>query len=152
MKERPKRRDEPVLNRYMLNQIVCMGLFTIFLCVAFLKLPSISGLFRPAQDHIYLMTAFFALFIFCGVFNSFNARTHRLNLLGHLSKNKSFLLIMLAVVAVQLLLIFFGGSLFRTAGLTWKELQTVLWLSFLVVPADLLRKIFLRLARKKGNV
>lgn len=152
MKERPKRRDEPVLNRYMLNQIVCMGLFTIFLCVAFLKLPSISGLFRPAQDHIYLMTAFFALFIFCGVFNSFNARTHRLNLLGHLSKNKSFLLIMLAVVAVQLLLIFFGGSLFRTAGLTWKELRTVLWLSFLVVPADLLRKIFLRLARKKGNV
>ena len=152
MKEAPKRRDEPVLNSYMLNQIVCMGLFTICLCVAFLKLPSIAGLFRPSGDSIYLMTAFFALFIFCGVFNSFNARTHRLNLLSHISRNKSFLVIMLAVVAVQLLLIYFGGSLFRTAGLTTKELQTVLWLSFLVVPADLLRKIFLRLAHKKGDL
>ena len=54
--------------------------------------------------------------------------------------------------AVQLLLIYFGGSIFRTAGLTEKELQTVLWLSFLVVPADLLRKIFLRLAHKKGDL
>ena len=61
-------------------------------------------------------------------------------------------MIMLAVVAVQLLLIYFGGSLFRTAGLTAKELQTVLWLSFLVVPADLIRKIFLRLAHKKGDL
>ena len=42
MKEPPKRRDEPVLNKYMLNQILCMGLFTIALSVAFLKLDWVS--------------------------------------------------------------------------------------------------------------
>ena len=33
MRETPKRRDEPVLNRYMLHQIVCMGLFTVAILI-----------------------------------------------------------------------------------------------------------------------
>ena len=37
MEEPPKRRDEPVLNRYMFHQILCMGVFTIVLCVLFLS-------------------------------------------------------------------------------------------------------------------
>lgn len=57
MHEPPKRRDEPVLNRYMLHQILCMGLFTVALCVLFLKLPIHKPLFRYANDPIYLMTA-----------------------------------------------------------------------------------------------
>ena len=53
MREPPKRRDEPVLNRYMIHQILCMGIFTIALCVLFLKLPIIRPLFRYANDYIY---------------------------------------------------------------------------------------------------
>lgn len=48
MAEPPKKRDEPVLNRYMLSQIVCMGLFTIGLCVVFLKAPIFKTWFRYA--------------------------------------------------------------------------------------------------------
>lgn len=136
MAEPPKKRDEPVLNRYMLSQIVCMGLFTIGLCVVFLKAPIFKTWFRYAGDPIYLMTAFFALFIFSGIFNSFNARTHRINLCSHLFGNLSFVGIMTAVALVQLLLIYFGGSLFRTAGLQLWELRRVMALAFLVVPAD----------------
>lgn len=152
MEEPPKRRDEPVLNRYMLNQIFCTGLFTILLCMVFLKWDLFKPLFRYGNDPIYLMTAFFALFIFSGVFNSFNARTNRVNLLAHLYRNPSFVVIMTAVAIVQLLLIYFGGSLFRTAGLTGRELWRVLLIAFSVIPADCARKLFLRLFGRKGSL
>ena len=152
MHEPPKRRDEPVLNRYMLHQILCMGVFTVGLCVLFLKLPFIKLLFRYANDPIYFMTAFFALFIFAGIFNSFNARTHRVNLLSHLGRNPSFIVIMALVAVVQLGLIYYGGYLFRTAGLTFGELRRVLTIAFLVVPFDCMRKLTLRLLGRKGTL
>lgn len=151
MKEKPKRRDEPVLNSVMIHQILCMGLYTITLCVCFLRLDVFKGLFRYGDNPIYFLTAFFALFIFSGVFNSFNARTHRINLFSHLGKNKSFVLIMLLVTVVQLVLIYYGGALFRTAGLTFAELRTVLLIALTVIPVDIIRKIILRLRRNKDG-
>lgn len=152
MKEPPKRRDEPVLNRYMLHSILCMGLFTIALCVFFLKAPVVRTWFRYAGDPIYLMTAFFALFIFTGLFNSFNARTHRVNLTAHLPRNPAFVAIMGAVAVIQILIIYYGGSLFRTAGLKLWELRRVMALAFLVIPFDMLRKLTIRLLGRKGNL
>lgn len=152
MHEKPKRREEPVINKYMMNQIVCTGLFTVILCILFLKLDFFKDAFRYDQNPIYFLTAFFALFIFSGVFNSFNARTHRLNLFSHLLKNPSFVLIMAAVMAIQILLIYYGGSLFRTTALTFEELRAVLWIAFLVIPADLARKIILRMNHRKGTL
>ncbi len=152
MEEPPKRRDEPILNRYMLNQILCTGGFTIALCVGFLRLDFSKILFRYDTQPIYWMTAFFALFIFCGIFNSFNARTTRLNLLSHLRKNPSFVLVMSAVTAIQIALIYYGGSLFRTAGLSMRELLIILSMSALVIPFDILRKSIIRLYHRHGTV
>ena len=152
MAEPPKKRDEPVLNRYMLHQILCMGIFTVGLCVAFLKLPVVKTWFRYANDPIYLMTAFFALFIFTGIFNSLNARTHRVNLFAHLFQNLSFVGIMAAVAIIQLLLIYFGGTVFRTAGLELWELRRVMAMALLVIPADMARKLVMRLFGRKGSL
>lgn len=152
MSEPPKRRGEPVLNRYMLHQILCTGLFTVILLVLFLKVPHMRLLFRYSGDNRYFMTAFFALFIFAGVFNSFNARTYRLNLLAHIKKNVSFIFIMTMVSVVQLLMIYYGGSLFRTAGLTFAELRTVFMIAFIVIPVDCIRKLILRLYGHKGTL
>jgi magnesium-transporting ATPase (P-type) len=145
MLEVPKRRDEPVLNRYMLNQIFFTGIFTVALCIAFLMLDVTREWFHYNRDPIYFLTAFFALFIFCGVFNSFNARTHRLNLLAHLKYNKSFIGVMLSVTAVQLVLIYYGGALFRTTGLSPGELGLVVCIGFLVIPVDIARKYLLKI-------
>ena len=152
MREPPKRREEPVLNRYMLHSILCMGIFKVVLCVLFLKLKHFRALFRYTGNPVYFMTAFFALFIFAGIFNCFNARTYRINLLAHIRKNPMFILIMAAVAAIQLLLIYYGGSLFRTAGLTFFELVRVIMIAFLVVPVDCIRKLVLRLFGRKGIV
>ncbi len=152
MEEPPKHREEPILNRYMLNQILCTGGFTVALCVTFLRLDFSKILFRYSTQPIYWMTAFFALFIFCGIFNSFNARTTRLNLLSHLRKNPSFVIIMGAVTAIQITLIYYGGSLFRTAGLSIRELLIILLMSALVIPFDILRKSVIRLYHRHGTV
>ena len=90
------------------------------------------------------MTAYFALFIFIGIGNAFNARTHRLNILAHIKENKVFLLTILFICTVQIILIYKGGVVFRTFGLTPFELFLVLLLSFTVIPMDFIRKIILQ--------
>ena len=151
MREKPKRRDEPILNRYMINQIVFMGGFTIALCLMFLKSPSITSHFRYAENNIYLLTAFFALFIFSSVFNCFNSRTDRIKIFSGISKNKSFCLIMTFVCIIQILFIYLGGSVLRTAPLTLQELLYTMLLSLSVFPAEILRKVTLRLWGKKSG-
>ena len=149
MKEYPKKKDEAIMNKYMINQIVITGLYSALLCIYFLKSNFIHQFFRSNPDNTYIMTAFFGLFIFIDIFNSFNARTHRLNLFSHLKSNKMFILIMTFIVVVQIVLIYYGGSLFRTAGLTFNELLVMILLAFTVVPFDWIRKLILR---KKGII
>ncbi len=144
MREAPKRREEPILCPYMANQIFVSSVFTVSLSIAFLKLPAVTSLFRPAEDNIYLLTAFFALFIFAGIFNCFNSRTDRLNLFSGLSANPAFISIMTAVAAVQIGFVYLGGTVLRTAPLNASELAASLAAAALVVPADFLRKILWR--------
>ena len=146
MDEKPKRRDEPILNRYMVSEILWLGGFTVALCLLFLKCPAIVERFRTAEDQIYLLTAFFALFIFASVFNCFNARTDRLNILAGLSKNPGFCFIMTAILGVQILFVYVGGSILRTAPLTSEELGYTFLLALTVFPAELLRKVWRRLS------
>lgn len=142
MQEAPKSRHEPVLNRAMLHQILWTGGYTLALCVVFLKWEPVKALFRYDTDPVFCMTAFFALFIFSGICNSFNARTARANPLANLRRNLPFAFIMAAVTAIQLLLLYFGGHLFRTAPLRPVELLRVLLLAASVIPVDCLRKLW----------
>ena len=151
MKEPPKRRDEPILNGYMLNQIGFLGAFTVGLCILFLKSPHITAVYRSAPNNIYLLTAFFALFIFSSVFNCFNARTDRLKVTAGLGKNTVFLLIMGAILIIQILFVYLGGSVLRTVPLTARELLVTMALSLSVFPADILRKAVLRLRKKRSG-
>lgn len=152
MREPPKRRDERIINGYMYNQIMTIGLYVLVLCILFLKLPVIREMYDHGTGSEYFMTAFFAMFIFAGVFNSFNARTSRLNLLANIWKNKGFIAIMVFVTVVQLLIIYFGGAIFRTTGLSFFELQFVILLAFTVIPVDLMRKTLLGSRWREGAV
>ncbi len=144
MYEPPKSKEEPIINSYMYGQIIFTGIYSALLCILFLKLPIFKSIIREGSSYEYLMTAYFALFIFIGVCNSFNARTERLNLLANIKQNKIFILTITFIVVVQIYLIYHGGDLFRTYGLTLKELFLVVLLSCSVIPIDLIRKIYLR--------
>ena len=148
MHEAPKKRDEPIINRYMLGQIATTGLYTTLLSLAFFKVPYFFAAFR--SDESYFLTAFFALFIFAGVFNSLNARTYRINIFAYLQRNKMFIGIMLAVSVMQILLIYYGGAIFRTTGLSFGELALVIALASTVVVFDFVRKLILRINNRRG--
>ena len=149
MDEKSKKRDEPIVNDYMKNEIIVTGMYCSILCLLFLKLPFISNIFRDGANNEYLMSAFFGLFIFIGVFNSFNARTSRINVFANLFKNKVFLFVIVFIAIVQIVLIYFGGSLFRTVGLNFKEFNFMMILSISVIPFDWIRKYIVK--RKKVN-
>lgn len=142
MEENPKKLNEPIINKYMYSQIIFTGLYSAILCILFLKLPIFKLLIR--NDYNHFMTAYFALFIFIGIFNAFNARTERLNIFSNILKNKVFILIFLFISIVQIFLIYNGHELFRTYGLTLFELLFVIILALSVIPIDFLRKIILK--------
>ncbi len=144
MQEQPKRKDEPIINSYMYTEILFTGLYSAILCILFLKLPWIKEFIRVGNNSRYLMTAYFALFIFMSIFNAFNARTERLNILSNITKNKVFLTTFLLIILVQVYLIYFGGDLFRTYGLRYTEFAFVIGLSLSVVPIDFIRKLFMK--------
>ncbi len=150
MLEPPKSKKEPVLNRAMAEQIFFMGLYTMGLCLSFLWLPYFRQRFHFQDDPIHFLTAFYALFIYSGVFNSFNARTERINPLANIRKNLPFLLIMLIVSIVQLIMIYYGGRVFRTAGLSWEQLRLILLMAASVIPAEQIRKWIAGRKRRKS--
>ena len=149
MSEKPKSKDEKIINKYMLGEILFTGIYSSLLCIIFLKSSLIQSIYRDGNDNKYLMTAFFGLFIFMGIFNSFNARTHRLNIFSNLSKNIVFILVITFILFVQVYLIYFGGDVFRTYGLNLFEFEMMIFLSVSVIPTDFIRKFYLR---KKGIV
>ena len=152
MKEPPKKKDENIINNYMLNEILVTGIYSSLLCFIFLKSHFIRSFFRYSSSYEYLLTAFFGLFIFISIFNSFNARTHRLNLFTLLHKNKVFLSVILFVAVVQIYLIYYGGDIFRTRGLTLNEFIIMLLISFTVIPFDFIRKLYLKSIGKNTGV
>lgn len=147
MQEPPKPRSEPIINKYMLSQIGVISVYTTALCLFFLKGP-LQGMF---EDNIARMTAFFALFMFCAIFTSFCARTPRINLSDYLAGNKPFLWIMGIITVVQICIIYFGGPIFRTAGIEPRHLIIVVFMAFTIVPVDMIRKYLLRGLRDKGE-
>lgn len=142
MQEPPKSRDEPIMNSYMLNQIVVNSIYSTLLCLFFLKNDTIERIFS-SHNEVYKMTAFFGLFMFSAIFTSFCARTHEVNLFDYLSVNKPFLGIMSVVTVIQIGILYFGGSVFRTVKLELKDLILVIILAFTVIPIDLLRKYWI---------
>lgn len=150
MEEKPKRRDEAIVSRYMWTAILIGAGWTFALSMVFILTPFAQHFFRPDPSALfetaneYLLTGYFAFFIFIAVFNAFNARTDKLNLFDNLGGNPGFLRVMGAIVIVQVLMTYFGGVIFRCFGLTAKEWAFVLLMAFTIIPVDLIRKCIVK--------
>ncbi len=147
MKEKPKRRDEPILTRQMISHIAFTGAYTLIMCICFLRHGFFKTLFRSGDE--YFMTAFYALFIFAGIFNCFGARCERMWILSNITKNKPFTFIMLLISVIQIVMIYFGGAVFRTVPLSYSEVIYVVLIAFTVVPFEFIRRIFYKLSHHR---
>ena len=151
MREAPKPRDEKILTEKMLKTVLARGLYILVLCVWFLKSDTVPMLLRRGDD-TYLLSAFFGMFIFMGIFVCFVSRTDRINILSGVSENKSFVSIMLLISLMQISFIYFGGNLFRAVPLAFFDLITVIVISFSVVVFDFVGKILSKRAKFKNKI
>ena len=145
MREKPKRRDEAILSREMLHQIFVSGAYTLALSIFFLVSPEIRLMFGGSEPTDRFYTAFYALFIFSGIFNCFAARSSRLWFLSNISKNKPFIFIMTLIIGIQIAMVYYGGALFRCVPLLWQELSFVFLLAMTVIPFELIRRLMYKL-------
>jgi calcium-translocating P-type ATPase len=160
MNEKPKRRNEPIVSRFMFSEIAIGGLLTFILAMVFLCAPFVKELFRPDVPGVlpdgepyvaksFFLTGFFAFFVFSAIFNAFNARTERMNLFEHIAKNKGFLRVIALITVIQIGLVYVGGAIFSCFGLTIKEWLAVLCFAFIIIPVDLIRKLISKMITKQ---
>jgi calcium-translocating P-type ATPase len=157
MSEKPKRRDEPIVSGYMWSSIITGALTVFAISMVFLKTGLLQGFFRPdsafnpdkGELNMYVLTGYFAFFVFASVFNAFNARTDKLNLFNSITKNKGFLQVLGFIVVVQVIMTYLGGPIFNSYGLEWQEWVVVLLCALIIVPVDMIRKLIVQSINKK---
>ena len=142
MNEKPKTRDEHILNPYMISAIGTGAVWSFAMGLVFLLTDFSHQHFRVGETdpNMYLMTGYFAFFIFTAVFNAFNARTDQKNLFDNIGGNPGFLEVMGLIVIVQVIMTYVGDVILRCFGLTGGEWLFVLGMAFTIIPIDLIRK------------
>ena len=137
MKEKPKSRNQSLVSKSMMSQILVAGSWITVVGLAMLLAPQLKNLFVSTKS---CSTAFFSMFVLSAVFNGFNVRSEGVNILEHLNENKGFIKVMTSIVLILILITFIGGDLFQVTPLTLKEWVVVTILSIFIIPIDLLRK------------
>ena len=140
MQEKPVPRRENIVTGKMLQQVGVCSLYITAVCLGILFLPAVHQFFGDV-DITYMKSAVFATFMMAIAFNGFNARTESVNVLKHITMNKTFLLITLIILAGQWLFVELGGEVLCVEPLTLKTWLFCGVAAFLVVPVDMLRKI-----------
>ena len=144
MNEKPVSRSANILNTYLKSEIFVGGVFITMICLSILQnlfgVHSIIG----STEMIVVRTFMFSAFIMAIIWNSLNARTESLNLFEHMLENKNFILVMTLVTVIQVIIIQFGGKVFGTSPLTMENWLTVILLTLVIIPIDLVRKAIVK--------
>ncbi|MDF2879042.1 MAG: putative calcium-translocating P-type ATPase, partial [Clostridia bacterium] len=144
MQEKPKSRDENIVNGSMWSSILTGSIWVFILSMVMLVSPVVSGIFRQSDSNIYVLTGYFTFFIFAAVFNAFNARTNKINLFDNIGRNKGFMQVIVLISVIQILMTYLGGVILRGYGLTFSEWALVLVFAVTIIPVDLMRKLVVR--------
>lgn len=151
MKEEPVKRNENIVSQYMATSILTGGLYVTAVSLFFLTFPPIKEYFirDGAFSQDVFLSAFFNVFIFLIVINSFNARTEKINLFDNIFKNSMFLKIIGLIVVLQVIFTYVGGTVLRTTALLPIEWLYVLLFAVSIIPVDIIRKLVLRAINKE---
>ncbi len=162
MDEKPRRRDENIVSKKMMAQIITMGAWLTFISFLFLKLPFFAELFggwavdeagnvltgTPNAEHL---TGYFVLFIVSALFNGFNVRDDGFAIFKGLNENTGFLKVFFTIILVQALIVNAGlipfvaftwiGNMFSCVPFGIVGWAVVAVLAATMIPVDLIRKI-----------
>lgn len=139
MNEKPKSRTQSIVDKTMMIQVGAMGAFMAVLSLLFLFVPMVQQAFGEAH-----LTGYFALFMLMSVFNGFNVRSTGLNVLEGLNENKTFVKVMLAIVAILVVLTFIGGEFLAVVPMNMVQWIHVTVIAMTVVPFGTLLKSLIK--------
>ncbi|MCR5835192.1 MAG: calcium-translocating P-type ATPase, PMCA-type [Lachnospiraceae bacterium] len=154
MHEKPRRRDESIVSKKMLIQIIVMGAWLTCISFVFLKHPFFENFFSTKIDKeansSELLTAYFVLFIVSALFNGFNVRDDKFGIFKGLNENTGFLKVFMAIVLVQALIVNsaliplapfqFIGKMFSCIPFSVQGWLIVVALALTMIPVDFCRK------------
>ena len=150
MNEKPAKRDAKILTKYIKSAIGVSSIFVTIVCIGILCFGrEILG--NGITDE-KLKTIMFSFFIYSALFNSFNTRSEKFNLLEHISRNKKFITVIGSLFVIQTLIIQFGGKMFSTTKLGVKEFAFAFILGALIIPIDMIRKLIMKSKRTQSKL
>ena len=117
---------------------IAVSTITFIVLYAIITFTPIKNMFSSETE---AMTARFALLCFMAVFNGFNIRTEHMNLFKGIGKNKLFLYIAIGIFVMTIVLCNVVGSFIKVTQLDSTHWLTIIALSFIVIPVDLIRKV-----------
>jgi calcium-translocating P-type ATPase, PMCA-type len=147
MQEKPRVRDESIISKKMMSQILIMGIWMTIVSFIFLKVPFFAGMFKSDEQH---KTAYFVFFILAALFNGFNVRSEKYAIFDRLDENPGFLRVEALIIAVQFCIV--NAALIPLAPFQWigqmfscvpfgiQGWITVIILAATMIPVDLIRK------------
>ena len=144
MLEKPRPREENIIDKKMWSSIAVGGLFISALSVFMFISQDMYCAFRGSENDAVFYTGYFSFFVFACIFNAFNTRAEGVDLLENLALNKPFLAIIFLICVVQVVMIHFGGRLLGTAALNIREWMQVLVMAALIIPVDIIRKLVIK--------
>lgn len=132
MREKPRRQTDFILDVNLRKGILFCGI--AFFVVMFVLLLWYERIWK-GELGVHELTIFFTVFVMIQLWNLFNAKTlgtvH--SAFHSLLKDRGLLLVLLLVMLGQWLIVTFGGKMFRTVALTFKE-----WISIIVLTSVVL--------------
>ena len=148
MAEAPRKRDESIVSKKMMGQILTMGIWLTVVSFIYLKVPFFVNLFANEEQHL---TGYFVLFIVAALFNGFNVRDDGFAIFSGLNENKDFMKVFLIIIIVQALLVNAAivplapfqwiGEMFSCVPFGIKGWIAVVLLACTMIPADMVRKL-----------
>ena len=139
--EKPRRRDENMITKPILIQLLIMGAWVILLSLVFLLVPFFRELFPEGPlGQAQFMTAYFSMFILSAVFNGFNVRSEGIHIFERIKENPGFIKIMAIIVFIQILLTIFGGEFFTATPFGIKGWVVITIMAVTMIPVDMIRK------------
>ncbi len=148
MFEKPRRRDESIVSKPMMAQILVMGLWLTIVSFIYLKLPFFVDLFDTEEQHL---TGYFVLFIVSALCNGFNVRDDGFGIFKGLNQNTGFLKVFFLIILVQFIIV--NAALIPFTVFTWignmfscqpfgiQGWIAVVLLSLTMIPVDIVRKV-----------
>ncbi|NBH14343.1 calcium-translocating P-type ATPase, PMCA-type [Lachnospiraceae bacterium] len=148
MSEKPRRRDESIISKKMMAQILTMGAWLTIVSFLYLKLPFFRELFDNEKQHL---TGYFVLFIVAALFNGFNVRDDGFAIFKGLDENTGFLKVFFTIILVQAVIVNAAlvpfavfewiGNMFSCVPFGIQGWIAVVLLAVTMIPVDLVRKM-----------